>query len=62
VNPATKPSSSRRQAHFAGNNLLSTPGKGDFWDVIMNVLWLPGTSTCIFMSLPLLFWNSALLS
>jgi hypothetical protein len=56
VNPATKtPFSSRRQDHFAANTLLSTPGNGDFWDQTMNLLWLSGTSTCIFRSLPVFF-------
>jgi hypothetical protein len=61
VNPATKvPFFSRRQAHLAGNTLLSTLGKGDLAEMTMNLVWLSGTFTCIFRSLPLFFSNLAL--
>jgi hypothetical protein len=61
VNPATNvPFFSRRQIHLAGNTLSSIPGKGTFRDVTMNLLWVPGTSTCIFRSLPVSFSNLAL--
>jgi hypothetical protein len=63
VNPATKLSFfSRRQAHLEEKILLSTPGKGIFVDVTMNVVWLSGTSTCIFRSLPFFLSNLAILS
>jgi hypothetical protein len=61
VNAATKvPFISRRHPHFVTNTRLSIPGKGILMEFTMNMLWLFGSSICIFGSLPFFFSKAML--